>query len=116
MELTFLEVTRQTIIAKPRKNLFDMGNVLLKSFRENEDIIEENNTKQIEEIVEAIVGVGLERRGGIREAKGHDKIFVVTIASSESSFPFVTLSNPDSIISFLHVEPGEELGTFDSVE
>jgi len=84
--------------------------------REDKDIVKVNYTEYVNIALERSVNVGLERGRGISQTKGHDKIFVVTIASSESSFPFVTLSNPDSIISFLHVEPGEELGTFDSVE
>jgi hypothetical protein len=93
-----------------------VSDMFFEGFGEDEDIIKENNAKEIEEIVEAIVGISLKGRRCICKAKRHDEVFEVAVTGSKGSFPFVALSNPYPIVCLLHVKPGEVLGILEPIE
>ena len=116
MEFTFAEFASQSIFTEPLKNPFNMGDMLFGGFGEDEDIIKVNEAKDIEEFTKTIVGVCLKGRRSIGEAKGHDKIFVVTVARAESGFIFITGSNAQLVICILHIQPGEIFGALESIE
>ena len=65
VEFAFTELARQSIVAEPLEDPFDIGDMLFEGFREYEDVIEVNNTEDVKEFAEAVVCIGLERCRGI---------------------------------------------------
>ena len=81
----------------------------------NQDVINVADTELIEVFVEGIVNKSLGGSRGIGKAKGHNKEFEETIASSEGGLPFITFFNPYLIKAGSEIKMGKELGSTDLI-
>src|SRR5277367_470544 len=93
-----------------------MSHMLLESIREDKDIIKINNTKDIEEFTKTIVSISLKRCRGVSQTKGHDKVFEVTIASTEGGFVFIAFCDPQLIVRICHIEARKVFSAFETIE
>jgi len=96
--------------------LANMGNVFFKSIQVDQNVIEVDDAENIKECVKAIVSVCLHRRRCIRETKGHDEIFEVSIFRSEYGFPFIAESNSPLIEGIAEIELGVVLHILNAIE
>jgi len=71
--------------------LADVENVFFEGVGIDEDVIEIGDSKLIEELMDDIIDVRLERTWGVAKTKRHDEIFEVTIAGTEGCFEFVSM-------------------------
>jgi len=99
-----------------RQNLFNMSHMLLKSIREDKDIIQIDDAEDIEEIIETIIGIGLEECKGISETKGHNEVFKVTIAGTECSFIFIAFYNLELVICICDIQADEIFHIFEIIK
>jgi hypothetical protein len=67
--------------------------MLLKSIREDEDVIEIDDAEDIEEFMKIIISIGLERCSCIGETKGHNEVFEVIVTSMKSSLILILFCN-----------------------
>ena len=87
------------MFSETRENFSDvkfMGGFVL---GEDKDVIQVSHYVDVEEIPEDIVNEVLKTSRSVGKAESHDKRFKLAITSRESSFPLVSLSNPDIVIS-----------------
>jgi hypothetical protein len=71
------------------EHLLDMLDMFLHRFGVDQDVVEVGNTKIIKIFPQCAIDVQLERSGGVRQSKRHDKIFKTTIARPKLSLPFL---------------------------
>jgi len=90
--------------------------MFLEGVREDEDVIKINNAEDIEEVMETIVGISLERCGSIGETERHDEIFEVTIAGTEGGFVLITFRDSQLIVRICHVQACEIFGILETIE
>ena len=58
----------------------------------------------VDKLHELVVDHGLERGGGVHEAKEHNRRFEQSIACLECHFPFVAFLDPDVVVAPADVE------------
>ena len=93
----------------------DVEDVFFKGIGINQDIIEIGDSKLVEELMDDIVDVGLERTGGVAKTKRHDEVFEVTITGMKGCFELISMFDSEAIEGFADIEFGEVLCTFKSV-
>lgn len=71
VEFTFLRLNVQFILQQPLSHGSDMRLVLLQVFGKNQDVVEINEDKTVEEISQYIIHQILENRWGICETERH---------------------------------------------
>ena len=116
MELAFLELASQSIITEARQDFPNVSDMFFQGVRENQDVIEIDNTEKVEEFTETIVGIGLERRGRVGKTKRHDKVFEKAISCSEGRLPFIALGDSDLVVGVGHVEAHKIFGILEAIE
>ena len=116
VELALAELASQAIFTETRQDLFDVHYMLLERVREDEDVIQINDAEDVEEIAKTIVSVSLERSRSVGEAEGHNEVFEVAIAGTESGFVFVAFCNPQLVVCIHHIQPGKVFRIFEAVE
>ena len=89
--------------------------MFLLSFREDQYIIQIDNTEVVNQTTQSLINIGLECSQGIGKAKGDHQELVVAIASPESCFPFVSYPNVDSVVGVLQVDLTKVGGSSNSV-
>jgi len=72
--------------------------------REDKDIIEVGNTKDIKVALEGNIYIILEAYRGVRKSKGYYYIFKIAISSIEGYFLFIALFNIDPVVYVLDVD------------
>jgi hypothetical protein len=55
------------------------------------------------------VDIILKGYGRIREAKGHNYVFVVPITGAEGCFPLIALFNTNSVVGVLDIDLAKDL-------
>ena len=90
--------------------------MFIEGVREDEDVVKINNAEDIEEVMETIIGISLERCGSIGETERHDEIFEVTIADTEGGFVLITFCNPELVVCICYIEAGEVFGILETIE
>jgi hypothetical protein len=83
--------------------------------REDQNIIEISNYELVENVIESRVNIVLEGCGPVREAEGHNYVFVVTVARAKYSLLFVSLLNPNPVVRILDIEFVKNLSSCETV-
>jgi hypothetical protein len=84
--------------------------------RIDEDVVKIYDDANIEEIAEDVVYEALESGGSIRKSEGHDQPPIGAIASVECGLPFVSIGDPDEMISMAKVDLGVYPGPARSIQ
>jgi hypothetical protein len=74
MEYAFAGLKIQAGIAKALEDLTNMLFVLLQGVGVDKEVIEVDHQEFVEELVEGVIHVVLERSGSIAKAEGHDSV------------------------------------------
>src|SRR3954467_5881394 len=82
----------------------------------DQDVIDVYNDAFVQEWTEHIVDQSLECRGGVGEAEGHYREFVMAISRAEGCLRDILVLDADLVIAGAEVDLGEHLGTLYSVE
>ena len=69
----------------------DMGIMLFLCFGENKDVVEIDNTYDVEEVTEDILNESLKSCRSISQTIWYNKMFKEAKGSAESSFPLIAL-------------------------
>jgi hypothetical protein len=116
MELAFLEIDLELGLRQQLQDLLDVGDVSDFVGRIDQNIVEVDDDDRIETLTEDVIQEGLKGSRGICEAKGHDKVFEVTITGTESGLPFLAFSDSDEIVSAFQVELSEDSGRTEAIQ
>ena len=82
--------------------------MLFQCFRENQDVVEVYHYHSFHyKFMENVVHHGLEGGGAVGQSKKHHKRFVQSSVCSESSFPLISLLNPDIVETPPHIQFSE---------
>ena len=81
------------------QNLTNWEGIWLLRFGVDKDVIQIDDTGNVNEIGDNGLDEWLEVRRGIGESKWHDQHFVESKVGMEHSFPFITLSDPNEVES-----------------
>ena len=77
---------------------------------EHEDIVEVNDDRDVEEVLEDVIHKTLESGGSIRKSEGHYEPFEGSVFRPEGSFPFVAFRDADQMVRmteiYLRIDPG----------
>jgi hypothetical protein len=82
----------------------------------NENVVDIDNTEDVKEFTEAIVGVGLKRGRGISETERHDEVFEMSIPSTERRLVFIAFRNSKLVIGVGEIKAGVVLGILETIE
>jgi hypothetical protein len=93
-----------------------MGNVFFQGARINEDVINIDNAEDVQELTQAIVGVGLKGGGSVRETERHDEIFEMSIPCTKRRLVFIALRNSKLIVRVGEIKAGVVLGILEAIE
>src|SRR3954469_19801863 len=88
---------------------FEVGTV-------DQDVIDVYNDAFVQERTEHIVDQSLECRGGVSEAEGHYREFVMAISRTEGCLRDVLVLDTDLVVTGAEVDFGEHLHALDSVK
>ena len=75
-----------------------MLHVFLQGLGLYQDVINVDDEKAVDHIVENLVHNGLENGGGVRKAIGHDQVFVVPSSGDKGSLPVFAFTYTDKVI------------------
>ena len=81
-----------------------------------EDIVEVDDYKEVDHIMEYIVHEGLESGWRVCHTEGHDEVFIGAVPGPKSSLPFVSSGNADKIVCSTEVEFGKPFGLSEPVK
>src|ERR1700687_4865851 len=81
-----------------------------------QDGVEVRNTELVQILAQGSVDVGLERGGGVGEAKRHDEVFEMAVSGAESCLPLVAHGDADKVVCGPKVDLGVELRSFDTIK
>ena len=96
---TLFSLNLETVGAETAKYQLNMLGMFFYCFREDKNVININNDKLIQKVMQNIIHEALESSRGIGEAKWHNLELKEAIASTEGSFIFFTLSYANKFIS-----------------
>ena len=116
IKLALFSLDEELVLPKSLENLLDLGRVLVRVVREDEDVVEVDDQKVVEQVAEDIVHERLEGCRGVGKAEGHDECLEVTVTCAEGRLPFVALFDADKVVSAPKVELGEDFGAAKSIE
>jgi hypothetical protein len=73
-------------------------------FRIYKDIIEVNNTINIDKTYQYFINIGLESRRRVRKPERHNDVFVIPVTNAERRLSLVAFADSDAVISISKVE------------
>ena len=98
MELTFLWLGEEIVLSETSEAFVDMSLMGLEVLRVYQDVIQIDDSTDIEEIHEDTIDKSLKSHRGISQAKGHDIPFEGPISHAECGLPFISSSNADQMV------------------
>jgi hypothetical protein len=116
VKFALAEFASQTIFAKAGQDLLHMRNVFFECAGVNEDVVDINDAKDVQEFTETIVGVGLKRGRSIGETKRHNKIFEMSIPRTERCLVLIAIRNSELIVGVGEVKACKVLRAFEAIE
>src|SRR6516165_8189134 len=84
--------------------------VFLAGPAEDEDVIEIDDSKVVQEVAQDVVHEVLEGGGSVGETKRHDVVLVVAIARTKRGLPLVTLRDANEVVAGTEVQLGVDCG------
>ena len=90
MECVLISASMKSGLLEPFYNGINILNMLLIGIGVNQNVIKVGDTELVQELMEDVIDIGLERCKSIREIKGHDEVFKVSIAGSKGSLPLIS--------------------------
>src|SRR6478752_8408428 len=93
-----------------------MALVFLEGPAEDENVIEIDDDKVVQELAENVVHQILEGSWGVGQSEGHNAILVVAIARTKGRFPFVAVRDPHKVVAAAEINLGEHLGRPEAVD
>jgi hypothetical protein len=85
--------------------------VVLNAVRVYEDIVEVDDTELVQIVVQDLVDISLERRGGVGKPEREYSVLEVAISRTESRLPLVPFLDTNEVVGRADVKLGIDLGT-----
>ena len=115
-ELALLQVEIQPSLAEVLKHLAHMPLMIHLILGEDQDVVQVHQADDIKAVFQDTVDILLECCGGVDKFEWYDVVLKVTIPSSESCLPLVTLLDPDQVVCGVDVKLHVHLSTHQPVE
>ena len=116
MELTFLWIGKEIVLAEVSEDFVDMFLMGLEVLGVYEDVIQIDNNRDIEEVCKDTIDESLKGCRGIGQAKGHDIPFEGPILHAEHGLPFISFSNADQMVHMAKINLSVDLSLARGVE
>ena len=104
MELTLRSLGEKAVKSESTENFADMLPVLLRIIGVDEDIVQVDDNRLIEQVLEDVVHETLESSRCVSKTFGDNQPFKRAITSPESCFPLVSLRNPDQMVRMAEID------------
>ena len=104
MEETLIGTGIEMMVSEALENFSDMVSVFFLGVRVDEYVVEVHQYTNIKQVAKDIIHEVLESSGCIGESERHYAPFEGAIASLESCFPFIALSDLDQMVGVLEVD------------
>jgi len=111
MEGTFLGFEEELEFSQALQDLRNVMAMVGHAPGVNQDVVDVDQYKFVEELPEHLMNEVLEYGGGVDQAVGHDQVFVVAGGCDEGGLPLVPLTYPDEVVRAAEVQLGEDSGT-----
>ncbi len=96
------------VLAEPLKDLLNVVVMVGQVPGVDENIIDVDNHKVVEELPEHLVHEFLEDGWGVGKAIRHNKVFIVARRGNEGCLPFITFPDSNEVIRAPQVQLGED--------
>ncbi|KZT17960.1 hypothetical protein NEOLEDRAFT_1081610 [Neolentinus lepideus HHB14362 ss-1] len=116
IEDALLRTGAESSIAEAVQNEPDVFVVLFLGTRENEDVVQIDNTENVEEFTEGILNERLKSRGGISQTVRNNKMFKQSERGAECGLPLITLFNTDMAVSRFEIENRKYFTSLHAIE
>ncbi len=80
-----------------------MTHMLLQGSWKNLNVIKVDKNELAEHVPEHVINKGMENSRGVREAKGHNKVFIMPSGGVEGSFPLIPWLDTYKVVSIAQV-------------
>ena len=98
MEETLIGTGVEMMLLEASENFSDMASVFFLRVRVDENVVEVHQYTNIEQVAEDVIHEALESGRCIGESERHYAPFEGAVASPESHFPFIALSDSDQMV------------------
>jgi len=104
MELTLFKFSIELVLAESLKHFPNVLGMVLHVVRVDQDVVEVDYDADIKHVHEDQVNKPLKGCRGIGETEGHYLPLIRAIASPEGSFPLITFSNANQVVSMSKID------------
>lgn len=115
VELALFGFAIKLVLMKAPKDFFDMLLMIFGIGREDEDVVQVDDDKDVEDVGKDVVHEVLKGGWSIGETEGHDQGLEGSITSSECSFPNIVSGDPHEVVARPKIELGEDLRRVETV-